>query len=98
MFRKVMYFYLYYCLCYAKDISTDMSEDQVAEERDPDLNEEEDIRLDAIRGEHCRYVAEEGDDKNNIHDRRWDFYVKEKDEFMKREFLVSIPHPKGAEI
>ena len=27
-------------------ISTDMSEAQVLEERDPDLNEEEDIRMD----------------------------------------------------
>ena len=40
------------------DISTDMLEDQVAEERDPDLNEEEDIRLDEIREEHLRDVAD----------------------------------------
>ena len=38
-----------YCLCYVTDISTDMLEDQVAEEIDLELNEEEDIRLDAIR-------------------------------------------------
>ena len=44
-----MYLFVFYCLCYVKDISTDMSEDQVAEERDPGLNEEEDIRLGAIR-------------------------------------------------
>ena len=49
MFGKSMYLYVFYCLCYAKDISTDMSEDQVTEEIDPDLNEEEDIRLDVIR-------------------------------------------------
>ena len=53
-----MYLYVFYCLCYVTDISTDMSEDQVAEERDPDLNEEEDIRLDAIMEEHWRDVAE----------------------------------------
>ena len=44
-----MYLSVFYCLCYAKDVSTDISENQVAEERDLDLNEEEDFRLDAIR-------------------------------------------------
>ena len=49
MIGKFMFLSVFYCLCCVKDISTDMSEDQVAEERDPDLNEEEDIRLDTIR-------------------------------------------------
>ena len=40
------------------DISTYMSEDQVSEESDPDLNEEDDIRMDEIRYEHWRDVAE----------------------------------------
>ena len=66
MFVKVVYLSVFYCLCYAKDISTDMSEDQVAEERDPDLNEEEDFILDEIREEHWRDVAEEGDDTKKI--------------------------------
>ena len=41
--EKLYNFSVFYCLCYAKDKSTDMSEDQVAEERYPDLYEEEDI-------------------------------------------------------
>ena len=49
MFVKVMYLSVFYCVCYDTDISKDMSEDQMAEERDLDLNEEEDIRLDKIR-------------------------------------------------
>ena len=49
MFGKGMYSCVFYCLCYVKDISTYMLEDQVTEERDTDLNEEEYIRLDAIR-------------------------------------------------
>ena len=52
MFGKYMYLFVFYCLCYAKDISTHMSEDQVWEERYPDLNDEEDIRLDEIREWH----------------------------------------------
>ena len=48
MLVKGMYFSVFYCLCYDTDISTDMSEEQVAEERDPDLNEKEDIILDEI--------------------------------------------------
>ena len=39
----------------------------MSEERDPDLNEEEDIIMDEIRDEHWRDVAEEGDDNNKIH-------------------------------
>ena len=62
---------LYFCFCYVKDISTDMSEDQVSEERDPDLNEDEDIILDAIREDHWRDIYDEGEDKKNIHVLRW---------------------------
>ena len=72
MFGKVMYLYLFYFLCYVTDIYTYMSEDQVEEERDSDLSEEEDIRLDEIREENCRDVAEEGDDMKNIHALRRD--------------------------
>ena len=43
----------------------------MAEERDPDLNEEEDIGLDAIREYHWRDFSEEGDNKRNIHALRW---------------------------
>ena len=43
MFGKGMYLSVFYFLCYAKDISTDMSEYQVPEEIDLYLNEEEDI-------------------------------------------------------
>ena len=46
MFVKVVYLYVFYYLCYEMDVSTDISEDQVLEERDPDLNEEEDIIMD----------------------------------------------------
>ena len=48
----------------------------MAEERDPDLNEDEDIILDEIREEHHRDVAEEGDDKKKIHDLRLEVYIK----------------------
>ena len=52
IFGKSMYFSVFYFSYYAKDISTDIQEDQVEEERDPDLNEEEDIILDTIREDH----------------------------------------------
>ena len=76
MFGKGMCLYVFYCLCYEMDIFTDMSEDQVSEERDPDLNDEEDIKLDEIREEHWIYIAEEGDNKKNIRSLRWEVYVK----------------------
>ena len=61
MFVKGIYFSIFYCLCCDTNISTDIPEDQVAEERDPDLNEKEDTRLDGIREEHRRDIAEEGE-------------------------------------
>ena len=48
----------------------------MVEEKYMDLNEEEDIRLDTIRGDHCRDVSEEFDHKKNIHSLRWEVYVK----------------------
>ena len=78
MFVNGMYLSVLYCLCYDTNIYTDMSEDQVTEERDPDLNEEEDIMLDEIRGDHWRGISEEGDYKKNIHALRWDIYAKNK--------------------
>ena len=41
MFGRVIYLYVFYCLCYFKDTSTDMSQEQVSKQRYPDLNEEE---------------------------------------------------------
>ena len=70
MFGKGMYFSVFHCLYYVTDISTDILEEKEAEERYPELNEEEDIRLDDIREEHWRDVDEEGDDKEKIHDLR----------------------------
>ena len=84
MFVKDMYLSLFYCLSYDTDISMDISEDQVAEERDPDLNEKEDIRFDKVWEDHWRDIAEENDDKKKIHALRWEVYVKEKEELITR--------------
>ena len=71
VFKRYVFVCAFYCLYYDTVISTYIPEDRVAEERDPDLNEEEDIRLDEIREEHCRDVSEEDDEKNKIHAMRW---------------------------
>ena len=75
-----------------------MSEEKVAEERYTNLSEKEDIRQDEIQEDHWRDISDEGDDKKDIHALRWEVYVKEKQELIKREFLVSVPHPKGGAI
>ena len=49
MFVKGMYFSVFYCLYYNNDIYTDITEDQVSEDRNFDLNEKENIRFDKIR-------------------------------------------------
>ena len=46
------------------------------EERDLDLNDNEDIRLDEIKEEHWRDVAEEAENKKKICALRWEVYVK----------------------
>ena len=89
-----MYLSVFYCLCYAKDRYKYVSEDQVTEERDTDLNEEEDVRLDAFREDHWRDVAEEGENKKKVNALRWEVYIKEKEELINREFLVPVQHPK----
>ena len=76
-----------------KDISTDMLEEQVSEERDTDLNEEKYLRMKDIREEHWRDVTKDGYDKINIHALRRYFYTIHKEELIKREFLVSTMHP-----
>ena len=52
MFERGMCFYVFYCLCYVKNISTDIFEEQMSEERDPEPNEEEGIRMEDIREDH----------------------------------------------
>ena len=54
--------------------------------------------MEDIREEHCMYVDEDSDDKKKIHALRWDVHIKEKEELIKKYFLVSIPHPKGGNI
>ena len=70
----------------------------MVEERDPDLDEMDDIRFEKIREDHWRDQAEESDDKKKIHVLRWCVYVKEKEELITRSSSVSVPHPKGGKI
>ena len=84
MIEKYIYLSVFYCLCYEIDISTDMSEEQMLEQIDPDLNEEEDIIIDNSREENWRYVAEEDDNNKNIHYLRQEVYVKVKEELINR--------------
>ena len=41
------------------------------------------------------YVADYDQYKSKIHSLRWDFFTREKEELIKRDFLVSVLHPKG---
>ena len=75
-----------------------MLEEKVSEERDPDLNEEEDTRIEDSREEHWRDVYDYDKDKSNIHALRWYVYTKQKEELIKRELQVSVPNPKGGNI
>ena len=98
IFGNVMYLSVFYYFCYELGVSTYMSEGQVSEERDPDLNEEEDTIIDEIRDEYWRDFSEEVKNKKKMQYLRWDIHVKYKVELIKREFLVTVPHPKGGAI
>ena len=75
-----------------------MLEEQVLEERDPDLNEEQDIRMEDSREDHWRDFSEDGEDNSNICSLSWDVYKKKNQQIRKRSFLVSTPHPEGGGI
>ena len=93
-----MYLSVFYCLCYDTNLTTDYSEEQVVEERYPDLDEMDVIRFDKIWEDHWRDLAEESNNKKKIHALRWCVYVNEKEEIITRSFSVSVPHPKGGKI
>ena len=57
---------MFNCLCDVKDISTDM----VSVGMDPDLNKEDDIRTEDSREDKWTDVAEDVEDKSNIHSMR----------------------------
>ena len=76
IFQRGVYLPVFYCSCYVMDISTDMLEEQVSEERDPDLIEEEYIRMEYSREDHWRDVADDGYDKKKIHVPRWEVHTK----------------------
>ena len=75
-----------------------MLEENVSKERDMDLNQEEDIIMEENRQEHWIYVDDNCKDKSNINSLRWDIYTREKEDLIKRDFLVSVTHPKGGGI
>ena len=52
----------------------------------------------AIMEDHWRDVAEEDENKNNIHTLRWEVYVRDKEDLIKKEFLVSVTYPKGGQL
>ena len=95
MFEIGMYFYVFYCLCYVKDISTYMLEEQVSEERDIDLNSEDYTRMEDSKEDHWRDVIEDGEDKSDISALRWYVYTIEKEEFIKIFFKCALHIQKG---
>ena len=53
------------------------------EEREPYLNEEEDIIMEDSREEHWRDVAEDCEDKSKTQTLMWEVYTKDKEELIK---------------
>ena len=51
--------------------------------------------MEDMRDENWRDISEDGEDKSKIHALRQDVYTIDKEELIKRYFLVFVPHPKG---
>ena len=76
-----------------------MLEGKVLEERDPYLEEEEDIGIQYSREEHRRDASEKNDEeKSKVNVLRFDVYMKQKEELIKIKFLLAVPHPKRGNI
>ena len=56
----------------------DLLEERVSEEKDPNLKEEDDIRMEDSREENWSFVAEDGEDKINITALGWYVYTVDK--------------------
>ena len=95
-FVKGVYFSIFYWLCFVEDISPNIAEEQVMEEKTPDLEWEEDFRFSDDRGQKWRGVGQEDNYYMcKFHLLSWWVYTKDKEGFMNRQFLVEVPHTKG---
>ena len=89
MFERFIYLSILYCLCLVNERSIDMLEDQVLEDRYPDLMEEEDIRTDDSREKHWWEVAEKNDgNRSKFHAMRWEVYIKCNEKLINKELSV----------
>ena len=50
--------------------------------------------MEVSREKHWRDVADDGEDQSKSHALGWDLYTIEKQDLIKRQFLVSVLHPK----
>ena len=74
----------------------EMVENQALEQRYPELEEKEDFRISVAMEEHRKYVSWDNyQDIIMVNYLRWDVHMKQKEDFIKREFLVTVTHPKG---
>ena len=65
------------------------------EEMYPDLQGKEDLRIYDDSEQHCKEVEEKDkEDRGRVRALRWEVYMKEKDQLIKRGFLVVVPHMK----
>ena len=77
MFEKGMYLSIFYCLCFVEVISVHTAEEQVMEERDPDIEWEEDFRISTDREEHWKEIEEEDNkDRGKVHALWWEVYLR----------------------
>ena len=95
-FGKGINLSVFYCLCFVEEISVNIAEKQAMEERNPNIEQEEDLRISNDWVEHWKEVEEkENEERGKFHSLRWEVYMKQKEELKKREFSVAVPHPKG---
>ena len=99
MFEEGVNLPVFYCFYFVKEILMDALEEYSREERDPSLEVEEDISILEDREKHWKGVVKYNiEEKLKRHVLRWKVYIKEKEELIKRHFLVEVPHLKEGNI
>ena len=76
-----------------------MLEEKVMEEGESELDMEEDIRILDNMEENWKGVVDYNKkDRSKVNSLRWDKYMKDKEEFIKKKLLAVVPHQKGGNI
>ena len=79
-FGKIIDSSIFYCLCFIEEISVNIADKIVMEQRDPNIEQEEDFSIYNDREEHWKEVEEKKNlERGKFHALLWQVYMKQKE-------------------